>query len=215
MALDTASRDEARAWVARFRPYTSYFKVGMELFTAVGPDFVRELCDGGSRVFLDLKFHDIPRTVARAVGAATHLGVSMLTLHAAGGEAMLAAARQARDQADGEGAPLLLAVTVLTSEAGAGDTEARVRERALLAERAGCDGAVLSPHEARAVRAACGPNFILVTPGVRLPGQALGDQRRVATPQEAFAAGANFIVMGRGIIEAEDPDTAISEICKP
>ncbi len=218
VALDVPSAAEARRVVAAVGEAATTYKVGKELFTAEGPDLVRELVNSGRRVFLDLKFHDIPNTVAGAVRSAAGLGVSMLTLHAAGGRGMLeAAVEAARGMAK---PPLLLAVTVLTSlrdadlrETGvAGDAQKQVLRLARLARAAGCGGVVASPLEIAELRRELGPGMVIVTPGVRPAGSAAGDQGRVATPAEAVAAGASHVVVGRPILEAADPNLAAREI---
>jgi len=184
---------------------------------------VRELVDRGFRVFLDLKFHDIPNTVAQACAAATRLGVWMLNVHASGGPAMLAAAREAVDRAaagTGRAKPHLIAVTVLTSlraadlsATGIADVpEAQVLRLAKLAQTNGLDGVVCSSREAAKLRAACGPQFLLVTPGIRPAGADAHDQARTATPSEAIAAGADYLVIGRPITQAPDPQAALESI---
>lgn len=220
VALDLPTAAAARKMVADLGPEISTFKVGMQLFTAAGPDFIRELVGDGCKVFLDLKFHDIPNTVAEAVRSAAQLGVSMLTVHAAGGTKMLAAAAKAA--AESKPAPLVLAVTVLTSLTDSDLEQAGVSGRALdhvlrlasLARAHGCGGVVASPHEAREIRRELGEGFAIVTPGVRPQGAAKSDQARVATPSEAIAAGASHIVVGRPIIEAADPRAAAQAILR-
>jgi orotidine-5'-phosphate decarboxylase len=192
--------------------------VGKELFTRCGPQLVAALAGRGYQVFLDLKFHDIPNTVAAACAAAADLGVWMINLHASGGAAMMAAARERLAALSNP--PLLIAVTVLTSldadDLAAigcpGEPAERVLQLAELAKRAGLDGVVCSPREAAAVRRICGPGFRLVTPGVRPAGAATGDQKRVMTPGEAVAAGADYLVIGRPITAAPDPLAAIAAI---
>ena len=223
VALDFPTAAEAYELVERL-PERTWYKVGLELFTRSGPAVVERLVGEGRRVFLDLKLHDIPNTVSGAVRAAAALGVELLTVHGAGGEAMLrAAANAARDSAgvDGERRLRLLAITVLTSlddaalaavmGPGAGVEEAAGR-LAGLARESGIDGAVCSVNEARAVRIACGEDFLVVTPGIRMPGQAADDQRRIATPAVARRAGADFLVVGRSITRAADPVAALAEI---
>ena len=198
-------------------------KIGNQLFTAAGPAAVERAHKRGCRVFLDLKYHDIPNTAASACAAATRLGVAMLNVHASGGRAMLRAAheavlRTAREM--GRPAPLLIAVTVLTSladsdlrEVGFTETTAALSERlALVAHDCGLDGVVCSAQEARALRAACGPAFKLVTPGIRLAGAAKDDQVRIVTPEAAVAAGADYLVIGRPITQAPDPRAALAAI---
>ncbi len=201
------------------------FKVGSRLFTLEGPALVRALVDRGARVFLDLKFHDIPNTVAQAVGAAVQTGAWMIDVHASGGTAMLqAAVRAGRDAAErlGRPAPLLVGITVLTSMDDGGLQETGV-ERPLvdqvvalarMAKAAGLQGVVASPHETAAIRAACGPAFTIVTPGIRgaAAGGAKHDQIRTMGPAEAVRAGASYIVVGRPIIAAPDPRAAAAAI---
>jgi orotidine-5'-phosphate decarboxylase len=215
VALDVQDASAARALVDRLAGRVGLFKVGSQLFTAAGPDFVREIVGRGERVFLDLKFHDIPNTVAGAVAAASRLGVRLVDVHGLGGRAMMEAAAGATDDRT-----RLLAITVLTShdEAAlepiglAGPIPAAVQRLARLARDAGLDGVVASPHEVALVRAACGPDFLIVTPGVRPAGAAKGDQSRLATPSAALAAGADYVVVGRPIIEAADPAAAADAI---
>jgi orotidine-5'-phosphate decarboxylase len=192
------------------------FKVGQQLFTAAGPAFVRGLTSRGASVFLDLKYHDIPNTVASAVAAAASLGVSLLDVHALGGLEMMRAAVAARQGAGTR----LLAITVLTSHDESslarlglsGGVRACVRRLALLAREAGMDGVVASPHEVELIRKACGGDFLVVTPGIRPAGAKLGDQARAATPAVALRAGASYLVVGRPIIEAADPAEAARAI---
>ncbi len=217
-ALDFPDGGAALAMAHRLRGEVGMFKVGKQLFTAAGPGLVRELVQQGDRVFLDLKYHDIPNTVAGAVEAAAGLGVSLVNVHASGGRAMLRAAAQA---AQGSGTRVL-AVTVLTS-LGASDLaeigfpeppQRLVLRLARLAQESGLDGVVASPNEVRLLREALGPQFLIVTPGVR-PADALPqDQVRVATPQQAVRAGADYIVVGRPITRAADPAAAAREIVR-
>lgn len=212
VALDTDSPDKAFEAVAALRGEVGLFKVGMELFPRGGPELVRRIREAGGDVFLDLKFHDIPNTVAGAVRSAAALGVRFATVHAAGGKAMLAAAAGA---AEGTGTTLL-AVTVLTSldsgdlaEIGfAGTPVESVLRLAELAARAGIGGIVCSAQEVSAVRQRVGAGIVLVTPGVRLPEDAAGDQKRVVTPEDAVRRGADYIVVGRPITKAPDPVAA-------
>jgi orotidine-5'-phosphate decarboxylase len=207
----------------RLDPTACALKVGKELFVAGGPEAVRALVARGFRIFLDLKFHDIPNTVAGACAAATRLGVWMMNVHAAGGAAMLAAARHAVDEAAealGSRPPLLIAVTVLTSlsdddlkATGVGDDATRQALRlARLAADCGLDGVVCSAQEAPILRSAVGRGFKLVTPGIRPAGSAAGDQSRIVTPQAAIANGADYLVIGRPITEAPDPVAALATI---
>jgi orotidine-5'-phosphate decarboxylase len=220
IALDVSSAAEARKTVEMLDAAVSTYKVGTQLFTAEGPGIVRELVDSGKKVFLDLKFHDIPNTVAGGVRSAATMGVAMLTVHAAGGSAMLRAAMEAAQQAP---KPLMvLAVTVLTSlsdtdlqETGvAGRTREHALVLATLAQKCGCNGVVASPHEARIIREDLGAGFVIVTPGIRPAGAARGDQSRVNTPAEAIAAGADYLVVGRPITEAENPAQAAEKIIR-
>jgi orotidine-5'-phosphate decarboxylase len=218
-ALDTADPARAEALAGALAPpRCGVLKVGLELFGAAGPDAVRRVA-ARAPVFLDLKLHDIPNTVAGAVRALLPLRPAMLTLHAAGGAAMLRAARDAAEAA-GAARPVLLAVTVLTSldagalaETGAADApEAQALRLARLAVENGADGLVCSPREAAAVRGALGAAPLLVVPGVRPAGSAAGDQARTATPAEAVAAGADWIVLGRPLTGAPDPAAAAAAV---
>lgn len=218
-ALDVPTPDEALALARAVAPHVGGFKLGLEYFCANGPRGVQPVRDLGLPVFLDLKLHDIPETVARAVRAVAGLGVGYLTLHAQGGPAMMEAAASAALES-GDDRPRLLAVTVLTSldapdlmEIGVRDAlEQQVARLARLAARRGMDGIVCSPREIGAVRQAIGPNRLIVTPGIRPPGAAAGDQKRVMTPRQALAGGANFLVIGRPITAAPDPAAAAREI---
>lgn len=224
IALDVETATQAREFVAVLRDVAGMFKVGSQLFTAAGPQIVREIVEGGGRVFLDLKFHDIPNVVAAAAVEATRLGVSLFTVHALGGREMLRRTAEAVAQAaerESLARPRVLAVTVLTSadkqtlaEVGiASELETQVRNCARLAEECGVDGVVASPHEAALIRAEISrPDFLIVTPGVRPRGAGHDDQKRVTTPAEAVRAGADYIVVGRAIINAPDPTRAASEI---
>ncbi|AUB83335.1 orotidine-5'-phosphate decarboxylase [Candidatus Thiodictyon syntrophicum] len=222
VALDVAAKAPALALVERLDPTRCRLKVGNELFTRLGPSIVRTLHKRGFEVFLDLKFHDIPNTVAAACAAAADLGVWMLNVHCTGGAAMIAAARARLDQVGGARRPVprLIGVTVLTSldaddlaAVGCpGEPRERVLRLAELGRRAGLDGVVCSPQEAALVRRALGPGFLLVTPGVRPAGAAVGDQKRVMTPAQAIAAGADYLVIGRPITGAPDPAAALAAI---
>jgi orotidine-5'-phosphate decarboxylase len=221
VALDVPTASGALALADRLRGAVCGFKVGSQLFTAAGPDVVRALVDRGDRVFLDLKFHDIPNTVAGAAAAAADLGVWMLNVHAGGGAAMMAAARRGADESAarrGARAPIVIGVTVLTSfsddtlrEVGVAATPIeQVQRLARLAQEAGLDGVVASPQEVGAIRRACGPAFLIVTPGIR-GGAAVSDpddQQRTATPAGAIAAGSSYLVIGRPITGAGDPRRA-------
>jgi orotidine-5'-phosphate decarboxylase len=223
VALDFADPNLALALADKLDPRACALKVGKEMFVTAGPEPVRAMVARGFRVFLDLKFHDIPNTVGLACAAATRLGVWMLNVHAAGGAAMLAAARTAVDNAAatrGSAAPLLIAVTVLTSLADAdlrdtgieGDTMRQALRLARLTADAGLDGVVCSAREAKALRAAHGPAFKLVTPGIRPAGSAADDQARIITPEAAIANGADHLVIGRPITQAADPVAALAAI---
>ena len=223
VALDFPDMMSAFALASRLDPQVCALKVGKELFTVAEAGLVRELVRRGFRVFLDLKFHDIPNTVAQACAAATRLGVWMIDVHAAGGAAMLTAAREAvatTAAAEGRARPLLIAITVLTSlDASdlaaigvAGTAEAQVLRLAKLAQASGLDGVVCSAHEAASLRAACGASFKLVTPGIRPAGTAANDQVRIMTPKAAIAAGADYLVIGRAITAAGDPLRALRDI---
>ena len=218
VALDLPSAAGARQVVQTLGETVTTYKVGKQLFTAEGPGIVRDLVSSGRKVFLDLKFHDIPNTVAGAVRSAAELGVSMLTVHAAGGSKMLKAAVDAAAQSAAK--PMILAVTVLTSlsdsdlhEIGiSGSVLAQVLRLGALARSAGCDGLVASAHEARELRREMGDGFEIITPGVRPAGAAAGDQARVLTPAEAIQAGATRLVVGRPIVEAKNPQEAADGI---
>lgn len=221
VALDLAEESEAKALVRTLKKDVSIFKIGLQLYTKSGPAIVKAIQKTDHKVFLDLKFHDIPTTVAKAVIEATKLGVFMLTLHAFGGKDMMARAVDAAAEMAEKLSlqlPRIVAVTVPTSrqdlgELGitAGISESVVR-LARLAEQAGCDGVVCSPQEIAAVRQACGPDFLIVTPGIRLSDDADDDQKRVDTPKAACEAGADYIVVGRPILRASDPVIAVKRI---
>ncbi len=210
VALDYASAAEALVLAGRLDPALCKVKVGKELFTAAGPALVDSLVQRGFSVFLDLKFHDIPNTVAAACKAAAGLGVWMINVHAGGGRAMMQAAREVLS---GDHAPKLIAVTVLTSlgaedlrELGHAEAPQALAERlARLAAASGMDGVVCSAQEAPALRRACGAAFCLVTPGIRLADAAQDDQKRIVTPAAAMASGADYLVIGRPITRAADP----------
>jgi orotidine-5'-phosphate decarboxylase len=216
VALDVPKADAARALVDRLAGGVGMFKVGSQLFTAAGPDLVHEIVTRGEKVFLDLKFHDIPNTVAGAVASASRLGVSLVDVHGLGGRAMIEAGVGALPAMGTR----LLAITVLTShdekslgQIGVNGSMAEsVRRLAVLAREAGADGVVASPHEVALIRAACGSGFLIVTPGIRPAGAAAGDQVRAATPSAALAAGADYLVVGRPITEAADPRAAAEAI---
>lgn len=226
VALDVPDAEAALALAGRL-PRGAWVKVGLELFTAAGPAVVESLSGRGHPVFLDLKVHDIPNTAAGAVRSAARLGARLLTVHASGGRAMLEAAAEAARAAEtaagasSGGRLRLLAVTVLTSldDAALGEvmgrgagTEEAVGRLAALAEGSGIDGAVASVAECRAVKAVCGEDFLVATPGIRLAGGDTHDQKRVATPAEARAAGADYLVVGRAITASEDPRGALARV---
>jgi orotidine-5'-phosphate decarboxylase len=215
VALDTADRELFSRWVAEIGPHAGVLKIGLEAFVRFGPPAVAEARASGARIFLDLKLHDIPNTVAGATAAAAELGVDYLTVHAAGGRAMLAAAVAAA-----RGRLEVLAVTVLTSLDREelerlhlpGDAATRARSWAELARAAGCAGAVCSPLELATLRAVLPAPFLLVTPGIRPAGGAAGDQKRVATPTAAIGMGADLLVVGRPVTGAASPAAAIAEL---
>jgi orotidine-5'-phosphate decarboxylase len=221
VALDLDGTGPACALARQLRGAAGLFKVGSQLFTAEGPRAVERLAGLVDGIFLDLKFHDIPTTVAKAVSAAAKLPkVRLLTLHASGGAAMMRAAREALRGKTNR--PALLAVTILTSlDARAlgrvgvsGSPASRALALARLAKEAGLDGVVASAHEVRSIRGACGPEFLIVVPGVRPASASVDDQSRVATPSEAIEAGADYLVVGRPIAEAADPHQAALAIVK-
>lgn len=220
--LDVPDLAAARAQVARL-PAVRFWKIGLELFTATGPQLISDLKQQDLKVFLDLKLHDIPNTVAGASRAATRLGVDFLTVHAAGGARMLCAASEAcRLEAGRLGItpPRILAITVLTSLDAdalrdlhvALELSEYVLQLALLSQRSGVDGVVCSPWETGLLRSACGPDFCIVTPGIRPQGDAQQDQRRTLTPREAWLAGADYLVVGRPITGAGDPAVAFEAV---
>lgn len=224
-ALNVPTLEEARRFVTLLKDRVGLFKVGLELFTAFGKEAVRSVQEEGGRVFLDLKLHDIPNTVSRAAEEAVKLGVDMFNLHATGGSEMMRETvqrcRKAAEKLD-RPAPIILAVTVLTSmdegdlkEVGlTGPVEARVVSLAELARRAGIGGVIASPREIGSIRQRCGERFVIVTPGIRPLFEQTGkdDQKRVMTPREAIAAGANYIVIGRPVRLAPDPAAAMDKV---
>ena len=218
VALDFPNAIDALALVDRLNPRDCGLKVGKELFVTAGPEPVRRMVERGFAVFLDLKFHDIPNTVASACAAAARLGVAMLNVHASGGKPMMTAAREAVERADKR--PLLIAVTVLTSlddgdmrDLGVDATaQAQALRLARLTQACGLDGVVCSAQEAPALRAACGPDFKLVTPGIRPADAAKDDQARIVTPVAAVRNGADYLVIGRPITQAADPVATLDSI---
>jgi len=226
VALDLETFEEARKLIDELADSVEIFKVGSQMFTAYGPFITRYLQSKGKKVFLDLKFHDIPNTVASAVKSAVSLSVSpnndpdfiplfMLTVHTSGGKEMLEAASLAgKTQAKSLGVarPLIVGITVLTSTAKDAGTQELVLERARLAKQAGLDGVVASVEEAALIRRELGPDFLIVTPGIRPAEASLNDQKRVATPQVAIEQGSNFLVVGRPIIKAPSPRAAVLKI---
>lgn len=217
VALDTTDLGRAAAWAEATAPHVGLFKLGLEFFLAHGAAGVRAIA--GRPIFLDLKLHDIPNTVAGGVRAVLPMNPRMLTVHAAGGPAMVEAARRAAEEA-GRDRPIILAVTVLTSLDQAalaatgvvGSPADQVVRLGRLARAAGADGLVCSPHEVALLREALGPDTTLVVPGIRPSGSAAGDQARIMTPADAVAAGADWIVVGRPITGAADPGAAAAEI---
>ncbi len=218
VALDYADAQSAMALVDRLEPSACKLKVGKELFTAAGPALVAAIAERGFDLFLDLKFHDIPNTVAQACKAAGQLGVWMINVHALGGRGMMNAAREAIEAAPRR--PKLIAVTVLTSMAEpdlreVGIDASPLMEAMKLAELAaecGLDGVVCSAHEAAAIRDRLGSRFLRITPGIRLPEDGAGDQKRVMTPELAIAAGASYLVIGRSVTRAPDPLAVLARI---
>ena len=218
VALDFASRAEILTAAGRFGRKAGWLKVGLEAFVAEGPSIVAEVAETGARVFLDLKLHDIPTTVGRAVAAASRSGAAMVNVHALGGREMLRAAREAADAA---GARLeLVAVTLLTSLDArsladlpiAGHPEGIARRLAVLAKECGLDGVVCAPRDLAAVKGACGSDFLAVVPGIRPAASESFDQRRIATPAAALRAGADVLVVGRPLTAAPDPDAALESL---
>jgi orotidine-5'-phosphate decarboxylase len=218
VALDVPGAAQARQIVQSLGESVTTYKIGKQLFTAEGPQLVRDIVASGRKVFLDLKYHDIPNTVAEAVRSAARLGVTMLNVHASGGSKMLRAAVEAAAQSETK--PLVLAVTVLTSLSDADMQEigvscnalSQVLRLAALARDAGCGGVVASAREATEIRREMGEGFAIVTPGVRPAGADIGDQSRILTPANAIAAGASYLVVGRPILQAKDPVAAAKGI---
>lgn len=219
VALDFDNQDSALQLIDKLDPLQCALKVGSELFTLLGPQFIRQLVGKQFKVFLDLKFHDIPNTVAKACHSAAELGVWMINVHALGGLKMLQAAKKSLESY-GQDKPLLIAVTVLTSFeegelASIGISHSlldEVKNLAQLARDAGLDGIVSSAHEVETIKQVCGNSFITVTPGIRLPNNLKDDQSRVMTPQQAIKAGSDFLVIGRPITQAANPSEVVSAI---
>jgi orotidine-5'-phosphate decarboxylase len=223
VALDVDTKEKAIALVERLRSEVKIFKIGSELFTSCGPSIVEEARRAGADIFLDLKFHDIPNTVAKSAIAATRLGVFIFNVHALGGSDMM---KKAAEAATDESKrlkipkPCVIAVTVLTSmdeislkKTGINDSmEKQVLKLAELAKGASLDGVVASPSEVRLIRKELGEDFVIVTPGVRPEWAAVNDQKRIATPKEAVMGGATYIVVGRPIVEAQDPLKAAKKV---
>ncbi|ACV26322.1 orotidine-5'-phosphate decarboxylase [Kangiella koreensis] len=218
VALDYDNQAQALELVDKLKPELCGLKVGKEMFTLFGPEFVKVLVSKGFKVFLDLKFHDIPNTVAKACKAAAELGVWMVNVHASGGSKMMHAARQAIEECDNR--PLLIAVTLLTSmdevaysEIGfKRDLPEQVEHLASISKSAGLDGVVCSAWEAKRLKEQLGQDFKLVTPGIRPPGSDIGDQSRIMTPEQAVVAGSDYLVIGRPITKASDPLKALYDI---
>ena len=222
-ALDVEHFGEAQHWVTRLKGHVGIFKVGKQLFTHAGPKVIDMIRQKGQKVFLDLKYHDIPNTVAKAGEEATKLNVTMFNLHALGGFEMMrktVEASKAMAKSLGISKPLILAVTILTSmneetlkEVGVqGPLIEEVGRLALLSLKAGVDGVVASPQEIGIIRQKCGAKFLIVTPGIRHPSDKKDDQKRTMSPKEAITAGANYLVIGRPIKEAKDPLEAVQKI---
>jgi orotidine-5'-phosphate decarboxylase len=219
VALDYENKNDALAFVDRIDPASCRLKVGKEMFTLFGPEFVKELHGRGFSLFLDLKFHDIPNTCSKAVRAAAELGVWMVNVHATGGERMMTASREILEPY-GKDRPLLIGVTVLTSMeqqdlAGIGinsTPEQHVLKLAKLTQQSGLDGIVCSAHESSLMKQELGKEFKLVTPGIRPAGSDAGDQRRIMTPPQAIEAGSDYLVIGRPITQAANPSQVLADI---
>lgn len=223
VALDVDTTSEAYQLVQLLGPHVGMFKVGLQLFTSLGPKIIEMIHQAGGKVFVDLKLHDIPNTVAQASRVLTSYGVEMLNVHASGGLYMMEKAREAVEEeaiTKGVKKPKLIAVTVLTSmgekdlkDIGLeGSPQEAVLRLAQLTKKAGLDGVVASPQETRLIRQACGDSFLTVTPGVRPLNSQAGDQKRITTPKEAIRAGSSYLVIGRPITAAPDPLKAVQEI---
>ncbi|SJL82853.1 orotidine-5'-phosphate decarboxylase [Vibrio palustris] len=219
VALDYEQQADAMAFVDKIDPNSCRLKVGKEMFTLFGPQFVTALHQRGFSVFLDLKFHDIPNTCSKAVRAAAELGVWMVNVHASGGERMMTASREILESY-GKDRPMLIGVTVLTSMEQSDlnaiginvDPAAQVKRLATLTQNAGLDGVVCSAQEAPMLNSELGQSFKLVTPGIRPEGSAAGDQRRIMTPNQAIEAGSDYLVIGRPITQAVDPSAVLASI---
>lgn len=219
IALDYADKQQALDFIKQLDPASCRLKIGKEMFTYFGPEFVKEIVAQGFDVFLDLKFYDIPNTVAKAVKAAADLGVWMINVHASGGRRMMEAAKEIL-ASYGDKAPLLIGVTLLTSmdqsdlaELGIELTPAQqVKRLALLTKSSGLDGVVCSSHEAAELKALLGEEFKLITPGIRPEGCDAGDQRRIKTPKQAVDAGSDYLVIGRPITQATNPAQVLNDI---
>lgn len=219
-ALDLPDTESALGWIDRLGDRVGMYKIGKQLFTAAGPSIIRRVRERGGKVFLDLKYHDIPNTVAAAVVEGARHGVTLVNLHALGGYEMMARAAEALRRVDPAGETKLIAVTILTSssdetlrEVGIDrPVEEMVLRLATLAQRAGIDGVVASPRETEAIRAACGAGFLVVTPGVRPLFASADDQKRIMTPAGAIAAGSDYLVIGRPIAAHPDPLAAVELI---
>ncbi len=219
VALDFHNEQDALRLVEKLDPQACALKVGSELFTLLGAHFVRKLVTKNFKVFLDLKFHDIPNTVANACKAGADLGVWMINVHASGGMKMMQSARNALESY-GENKPLLIAVTVLTSFSNEDLTSVgikvpvndQVKNLAMLAKEAGLDGVVSSAHEVKFIKEQCGEKFITVTPGIRLVGDTKDDQTRIMTPMQAIDEGSDYLVIGRPITQSANPEKTVAEI---
>ena len=224
LALDVRGVEEAKGLVEKLKDYVGVYKVGKELFTSAGPEIVKEIVSSGGKVFLDLKYHDIPNTVAKAGEVVVGLGVYMFNVHASGGSAMMkAVAKSVKKKADelGVNRPKILGVTILTSiDQDAFNNELRIEgsiedhvvHLAKLAKECGLDGVVCSPKEIKVIRAACGEDFIIVTPGIRPKWSAADDQKRITTPKDAISDGSNCLVIGRAITGADDMVVAAKKV---
>jgi len=225
IALDVDNETRAMHFINLLKHDVKFFKIGFELFSSCGPSIVKSVKETGCEIFLDLKYHDIPNTVGKAAASITKLGVFMFNVHASGGFDMMRKAREMSDEVSAQlkiEPPKIIAVTVLTSmdenglkKTGVNDSiKDHVVRLALLAKEAGLDGVVASPEEVKLIRKACGEHFLIVTPGVRPLWAAAGDQKRIAAPKETIASGANFIVVGRPVLEAKNPVEAVRLILK-